>query len=615
MPGNRGRHSKKVGGGRATPKGTKPSSHTSAHVRAIFADAAEVVGDDPIEAEAFASSFQQVFRSHGSVRQSLATTDEVLREALRVGGVVGLFVARSIGLYGPHAARNRAGSVYDKVATKTPPPRWLVAMGNVTVGDAVMLRDQYGDGYGLYLEYDDQSGTRSIGVYIDANMGAIAKDIIDGPPLSLIREMVVAEPQIEIVPVDHAEARARVEAAFSQLDELDDYELSEDLDDLRALAEHRFSLLPSGGSVPVETHELSDAERDALIEAFVSSRHFFGLPNEAREIGESICDFADEGDGDPLRWSPVVVEIFLTGWVPSEIVADDEYYRDIPIVLRSWIRFAGERRGLQADLIDETVQSVDQWLDEYYDLVRSPDVRGPAQQLVDALTLAGVDLDDNDAVQSFIDDYNAGLADVDIDLDRADEGLLAQWRAFETQLVDVMRSSLPALRGVEQPTALVEASAEAVRAGIRESVSPFAEAASVADLGPDELDRIGDLDLVSSIATAWFEPVPDMRDGHQLEISDDELAQAASLEHTDLLRVIVILATEGPGSPASANTLAKLVDIDDPDDRDLVRGAFANFVTVWQAMGVVDASARLTALGHWLLPRAFARRWGGDFDE
>ena len=54
----------------------------------------------------------------------------------------------------------------------------------------------------------------------------------------------------------------------------------------------------------------------------------------------------------------------------------------------------------------------------------------------------------------------------------------------------------------------------------------------------DELDRIGDLDLVSSIATAWFEPVPDMRDGHQLEISDDELAQAASLEHTDLLRVI-----------------------------------------------------------------------------
>jgi len=36
---------------------------------------------------------------------------------------------------------------------------------------------------------------------------------------------------------------------------------------------------------------------------------------------------------------------------------------------------------------------------------------------------------------------------------------------------------------------------------------------------------------------------------------------------------------------------------------------------VWQTMGVVDASARLTALGHWLLPRAFARRWGGDFDE
>ena len=62
MSGKRGRHPKKAGG-RATPKGTKPSSHVSAHVRAIFADAAEVIGDDPLDSEVFASSFQQVFRA------------------------------------------------------------------------------------------------------------------------------------------------------------------------------------------------------------------------------------------------------------------------------------------------------------------------------------------------------------------------------------------------------------------------------------------------------------------------------------------------------------------------------------------------------------------------
>ena len=614
MSGKRGRHPKKAGG-RATPKGTKPSSHVSAHVRTIFADAAEVIGDDPLDAEVFASSFQQVFRAHGSPRRSLATTDEVLREALRVGGLVGLFVAKAIGVFGPLEARGRAVSVYDKVAAKTPPPRWLAEMGNVTVGEAVMLRDQFGDGFGVYLEYDDQSGARSVGVYIDANMGAIAKDVIDGPPLSLVREMVLAEPQIEVVAIDRAEARARVEAAFFALDLLDDYELSEDLDDLRALAEQRFALLPSGGSVPDETKELSDEERDALIESFLSRRHFFGLPEEAREIAETICEFADDGDGNPLRWSPVVVEIFLIHWLPNEVTADYDFFKTVPVVLPAWIRFAGEQRGLDADLIEETVRSIDQWLVEYDELIRVPSAEGLAHQLVDALTLAGIDLGDNDAVQSFIDDYNADLADVDIDLDRAEEGLLAQWSAFETQLVDVMKSSLPALRGVDQPTALIEGSAKAVRDGIRAGASPLVEAALLAEIDAAEVEEIDDLDLLAFVATAWFEPAPDMSSATEFEISDDVLARASMLEHTDLLRVIVILATEGPGFTASAESLARLVDIDDPDDRELVRGAFAMFVALWQAMGVVDPMQRLTALGQWLLPRAFARRWGGDFDE
>src|SRR5215213_8378172 len=180
MAGKRGRHPKKAGG-RATPKGTQPSGQVSAQVRAIFANAAEVVRDDPADAEVFGSSFQQVFRVEGQSR-ALASPEEVLREALRIGGLVGLFVARSIRVFGPVGARARADLVYDKLAAKTAPPSWVSDMGNVKVGEVAVLRDQYGDGHGVYLEYEDLSGgLRSIGVYIDANMRGIVKDIIDGP--------------------------------------------------------------------------------------------------------------------------------------------------------------------------------------------------------------------------------------------------------------------------------------------------------------------------------------------------------------------------------------------------------------------------------------------------
>ena len=597
MPGKQGRHPKKAGG-RATAKGTKPTGHVSAQVRAIFADAVGVIDDDPIEAEGFASSFQQVFRKGSDERPPLASPAEVLREAGRVGGVVGLFIAKSISVYGPPDAHDNATAVYDKLATRTSAPRWLSEMGNVTVGEVAMMRDQYGDGFGLYLEYRDaQSEARTIGVYIDTNFGAIVIDVIDGPPLAMVRELATAEPQIEIVGIDPAEARARVEDAFAALDEAEDLEVADEVDDLRALAEHRFSLLPDGGSVPDETQELSEDERAALVDSFVQSRYFTGLPEQAREVAETICEFAQDGDGNPLRWSPVVVEIFLTDWVPNEIVATDDYYDSVPIVLRSWIRFAGEQRGLDAGLIDETVLSIDQWLDEYRELLADPPPGGVADQLVDALISRGIDLNDTTAVQSFIDDYYAGLAGVDVDLDLAEEGLLAQWSAFEAQLAGLVQSSLAGLRGVEQPTALVADAARVVRAGIRAGASPFADAAALNDFDPNTLDELDDLELVYSVATAWF------------------TAETTTLDHTDLLRIIVALASEGVGAAASPDVLLALLDLDEPRDRDLVRDACANFVTMWQGIGAVDATERLTTLGQWLLPRAFSHMWGAEFDE
>ena len=340
--------------------------------------------------------------------------------------------------------------------------------------------------------------------------------------------------------------------------------MPEDLDDLRALAEQRFSLLPAGGSVPDQVLELSDEAIDELVESFVRSSQFFGSASMAREVGDIICLFADHHDGDPLRWSPVLVEIFLADWIPTEITANDEFYAAVPETLRAWIRFAGEQKGLAADLIDETVQSVDRWLPEYYELVASAEIGSAAAELAAAMTRQGIDVDDERAVLAFIDEYQAGLSGVDDDLDRAEEGLRAQWVAFRAQLVDLLRTSLDSLRRAAAPAVLSDRDAA------------IDSLASTLDPALDEWSRLG---------------------------------------QTDLLRVVSMLCIEGVGADADAERLTRAVEPEQGTATVVTREAFDQAVATWREFGVVDDATRLTPVGRWVLPRALARAWGGDFDQ
>ena len=63
----------------------------------------------------------------------------------------------------------------------------------------------------------------------------------------------------------------------------------------------------------------------------------------------------DYGPGDPLRWSPVAVEILLADWIPRKIVASPEHLSKAPGLLRAFIRFCHAERGIRAALTDETL--------------------------------------------------------------------------------------------------------------------------------------------------------------------------------------------------------------------------------------------------------------------
>jgi hypothetical protein len=50
------------------------------------------------------------------------------------------------------------------------------------------------------------------------------------------------------------------------------------------------------------------------------------------------------------------------------------------------------------------------------------------------------------------------------------------------------------------------------------------------------------------------------------------------------------------------------------DDAGYLETAFGIVALPWRALGLTDPDDRLTPLGVWVLPRALARAWHGDFD-
>jgi hypothetical protein len=135
----------------------------------------------------------------------------------------------------------------------------------------------------------------------------------------------------------------------------------------RPLVEWVVAKLPEGGTgytFPAWKVEDLEAIADRF---FVSS---FGADlddDDGRELLDHLLWFAvEDGPGDPLRWSPVAVELVLVDWVPSTIGAPAANLARLPDVLRAFIRFSHHERGIRQALTIETLEAVDQWEPDYH---------------------------------------------------------------------------------------------------------------------------------------------------------------------------------------------------------------------------------------------------------
>ncbi len=310
-------------------------------------------------------------------------------------------------------------------------PAWVAQLGRVRATGCYAYGDIYGDqtSYLVTFAYDDAEDggpEHAVVALVDHNIG-ITKDVFVGGPaeriLGQVREMCAADELTWFREEDPGRLRGEVNRHLEITDGLGDLPAEGSLATDRALVAARLSLLPAVTTVlPTEQpRDLTPQEREVLIREFLASPEAarFALDSAAdEELGSLhfclslVLDHAASlPDPDPLRWSPAVAGLFLLDWVHRRAVLDMDDAAMLPRVVRGWSAYATRKRGLPAAAAEQTDSVVEEMIPEFARLYATGERRSPATAAVAQLISEGVDPNDTDAIDAWIETNRHRLSD------------------------------------------------------------------------------------------------------------------------------------------------------------------------------------------------------------
>lgn len=281
-------------------------------------------------------------------------------------------------------------------------PEWLADLGEVEVTGVVQLGHLFDDGddFVVGVRWKDGEELAAL-VYVDHNLGTMVKDafVIPEPPTSIadrFRSLAEAEETIGMNEreVDPADARARIEQAIADGDLLLPPVETDTWPQCRPLVEWIVGRLPDGGQ-EYDWPEWSDEELDDIVDGFFASEHGRALKDtgDHRDLVHTLLWMAGGySPCDPLRWSPVSVEIVMLDRFPRKVMGAKTYMNKMPKVLKALIRYSHDQKGLPGELTEETISTVDGYRDEYRSIV-ADDGRAAGAQAI-AQYLRELDLDE-----------------------------------------------------------------------------------------------------------------------------------------------------------------------------------------------------------------------------
>jgi hypothetical protein len=309
----------------------------------------------------------------------------------------------------------RAGELARTLAGDRPLPAWIAGVGDAEIQDAAVMReDVFDDGFTVFIEACHPDGERhATGVHVDNNLGVMAKDILLADSIDRVEQIIAENPdphrEVRLEPLEPGIAAGQIHAAIELTDMTLGPSLGDDYARLRAVALLRADETP-GLQVAPGPPEVPAEEREQLLDEFLSSPEgdTFQPDSDETYAASLAIDFCcDYVDGRPLRWSPVVVELFMADWIPRKVMTDAGLLERLPAALDAWVRFAGRKRDAPGWAIEKTCEAIPHWEQEMVRGANDPAAGGPAKQLLAAAGDAGIDLTDENAVKTFIAGWNA----------------------------------------------------------------------------------------------------------------------------------------------------------------------------------------------------------------
>lgn len=239
-------------------------------------------------------------------------------------------------------------------------PAWLTALGEVRAARVAVVADAFRDVEQFLVELRWPSGeVLTLTAMVDANLG---NALIEGAAFPATVDEIAAvalREGLAVVDVDPASARSRAERGIELTDLMEPPIESDSWPMARPLLEWGLRLLPSAAVAP-GTGGFDEAQADRILADFLESDYARGLGPDAASLADKLCWFADYNCGDPLRWSPQkVVQLLGSTWWVRKVHADRAYSEQLPTVLDAFVRFAGERKGLSRDAVEEIRTAID----------------------------------------------------------------------------------------------------------------------------------------------------------------------------------------------------------------------------------------------------------------
>jgi hypothetical protein len=391
----RRRHGRHPKGGRVTPKGTRPSAvpgptwSTRDPEPNLFRNIGRKLrSGKPLDLLAEASSLLTLVdpreygfgRREGEPPWSLRELVDTFLDVDRVETSALLAVVAELGSH-DEVLKARIRRELEERGDRL--PEWLARLGETDVYAAKEMVHVLGDGDNVNLAVRFAGGAEVAAVvYIDHNVGTLVKDAFVVPEsmaeLEVFMRAKVDDSDTVWRDLDLADARVRISEAIERAAmtvppfETDTWPVC------RPLIEWLTRRMPSGGT-GYERSVWSEREQQALADRFFASPFGASLDDaDHRGLLESLIWFGtDYGPGDPLRWSPVAVEIILVDWIPRKLVADDAYLSKAPDLLRAFVRYCHAERGIRAELTRDTLAAIDRYEPDYQRTIRSPRPQGP----------------------------------------------------------------------------------------------------------------------------------------------------------------------------------------------------------------------------------------------